>query len=230
MAKDLKNNQDENLDKLLSYTLEHLGEKDKEALEKDLISDVALNQALIDVQMVVEAVALADQPIEPSTSLKQTLFDSLGERTPFAGYVERFMRLFDLGRDSVESILDKITAAPETTFESCGIPKTVLFYFDGGEKIKDHTCGILKIRAGGIFPAHQHRGKEWVLVLQGSAFDQSGLEYLPGDVIYSDDSVSHALKIGKQEDLIFAVALEKPNKWLVGEIIKDYLLPNRRFK
>ena len=69
-----------------------------------------------------------------------------------------------------------------------------------------------------------------MLVLQGSATDRSGQAYNPGDIIYSDESVSHALLVDKEEDLIFAVVLEKPNKWLIGQIILDYVFTAFRFK
>jgi len=221
---------DKDVEKVLPYSLDQLDDKDKVEFENDLNSNAELDKELLEMQTILETIGLAEEPIKPSENLKRSLVASLDANTPFHGFVDRFMRLFDLERDNVEALFSKIVKTPGDLFESCAIPKTSLFYFDGGPKVSHAECGIIKVEAGSLFPAHKHQGKEWVLVLQGEAIDRSGQVYLPGDVIYSDEKDSHALRVSKDDDLIFAVVLEKPNKWLIGQIVLDYLLPNWRFK
>jgi len=221
---------DKDIDKLLSYSLDQLDEKEKADFENDLGSNPELEKELLDMQIILEAVALAEEPIKPSENLKESLIASLETATPFQGYVERFMKTFDLEKKNVEELFNKIIHSASEILEPCGIPKTSLYYFDGGPKVAHNTCGIVQVEAGGIFPSHQHRGKEWVLILQGSALDSSGRHYHPGDTIVSDENVCHSFRVGNDKDLIFAVILEKPNKWLIGRILMDYLFSAWRFK
>ncbi len=220
----------DDLEHMLSYSLNQLNRKEKEKFEHELDKNPESEQELLELQSILEMIALSEEPIEPSQNLKKTLIASLNVTTPFQGFVDRVMTLFDLERNAVESLFDKIVNNSETIFESSALPKTSLYFFDGGPRVKNSTCGIVKVKAGNIFPAHQHQDKEWVFILQGSAIDQSGTEYLPGDSIVSDKGDCHALRIGKDEDLIFAVVLNKSNKWLFGQIIMDYIAPSRRFK
>lgn len=220
----------ENLEQMLSYSLDRLNEKEKGKLDNDLDNNPKLEQDLLEIQEILEMVAVSEEPIEPSQNLRKKLIESLNESTPFHGFVDRFMTLFDLDRKNVESLFDKIVNNPDSIFETSVLPKTSLYFFDGGPQVAESTCGIVKVKAGNVFPAHQHQDKEWMLILQGTATDQSGVEYLPGDYIISDKDDSHALRIGKEKDLIFAVVLNKSNKWLMGQIIMDYIAPSRRFK
>lgn len=220
----------DNLEHMLSYSLDQQNAKEKEKFESDLSKNPESEQDLLELQSILELIALSEEPIKPSKELKQTLIESLNAATPFQGFVDRFMKLFDLERDHVESLFDKVVNSPDTIFENSILPKTSLYFFDGGPHVENSTCGIVKVKAGNVFPAHQHQDKEWMFILQGSAINQSGIEYLPGDCIFSDKDDSHALRIGNNEDLIFAVVLNKSNKWLFGQIIMDYIVPNRRFK
>lgn len=220
----------DDLEYKLSYSLNQLNTREKEKFDSDLDKNLESEQELLELQSILEMIALSEEPIEPSKNLKKTLLESLNATTPFQGFVHRVMTLFDLDRESIESLFDNIVNNPEAIFESSVLPKTSLHFFDGGPHVANSTCGIVKVKAGNVFPAHQHQDKEWMFILQGTAVDQSGIEYLPGDCIFSDKDDSHALRIGKNEDLIFAVVLNKSNKWLLGQIIMDYIVPSRRFK
>lgn len=220
----------ENLEQMLSYSFNQLNERERGKFENKLDESPESEQDLLELQSILELIALSEEPIEPSQKLKQTLIESLNVTTPFQGFVDRFMELFDLERNNVKSLFDKIVNNPDTIFKSSVLPKTSLYFFDGGPQVANSTCGIVKVKAGNVFPAHQHQDKEWMFILQGTAMDQSGIEYLPGDCIFSDKGDSHALRIGKDEDLIFAVVLNKSNKWLFGQIVMDYVVPSRRFK
>lgn len=149
--------------------------------------------------------------------------------TPFEIYVDRIMSMFDLGEEQARTILKKAASKDEDTFETCPIPGAQLFYFKGGARTANATCGILKIKTGVIFPAHEHQGNEHVLILQGTAIDRSGRRYRVGDVVYHQKDTRHSFRVVGKDPMLLAVLLEKPNKWLKGQIILDYVLKKRRF-
>lgn len=149
--------------------------------------------------------------------------------TPFEIYVDKFMALFDLDAQRTRDILKKAAATSSDDFIASGIPNTQLFYFKGGPRVADATCGIVRVAAGAIFPAHEHQGDERVIVLQGSATEQSGRRLLTGDAIHCKKGTRHSFRAEDSGPLIFAVVLEKPNKWLLGQIILDFLFRKRRF-
>lgn len=219
-----------NIDNLLPYSLDQLNDKEKNKIAAQCKKDPALKESLQEINNILETLALAEEPMAPSMGLKQTLMASLNTKTPFHGYVERFMKYFDLKRSDVEALFNTLVNSPDTLFESSPLPKTYIFYFDGGPSVAHATCGLVKIKAGSIFPAHTHQGKEWMLILQGTAVNNKGIRHLPGDTVFSDKGSSHSLRISKQEDFIFAVVLEKPNKWQLGNSLLDNIFPNKRFK
>jgi len=215
---------------LMAYALDELSESERRTIEEKLKSNPALQKEYQEIQSSLEIVAMSCEPIQPSFALKQRLFDTLASSNPVTSYIKRFMDLFDLDKLAAENIFENITDSARQAFYSCGIPNVSLFYFNGGKRVAHNTCGIVRIKAGKIFPAHEHTGKEHILVLQGQALDTDGQKYYPGDVVFSDVGSSHAIRVTSDDDLIFAVTLEKSNKWLIGKIIMDYIWPNKRFK
>lgn len=169
---------------------------------------------------------LADFSAEHNDSSNR---ERIATNTPFERYVNQFMTLFDLDAKQARDILKKAEANCPDSFSPCGIPGTQLFYFQGGPRVANATCGVLKMTAGAIFPAHQHRGDERVIVLQGSATEQSGRRFHAGELIHCRKGTRHSFRADTGDTLIFAVALEKPNKWLVGQIVLDYIFKKRRF-
>lgn len=149
--------------------------------------------------------------------------------TPFEIYVDRFTSMFDLGEAQARAILKKAASQGDDTFDSCGIPGVQLFYFKGGARAAHATCGVLKIKAGAIFPAHEHQGDERVLILQGTATEPSGRRYRVGEVVHHQKDTRHSFRVVGNDPMILAVRLEKPNKWLKRQIILDYVFKKRRF-
>lgn len=215
--------------KLTEYSLGQLDEAERLALKKQLTQSQTAEQELKEVQAALEAFATSAPPVKPSNTLKQSILATLNKTTPFEGYTERFMALFDLNKEQVRELLKKAAAVTDNTFKPSGIPGAQLFYFNGGPRVSSATCGLLKLEPGRIFPAHQHQGNEHALILQGSAIDQSGQSYHPGDVMHYRKGSSHAFRADDTTPLIFAVVLDKPNKWLLGRIVLDYLFSKKRF-
>ena len=53
--------------------------------------------------------------------------------------------------------------------------------FAGGPVVASATCGIVQVKPGKLFPAHQHQGDETILVVQGTARDDQAKELTVGD-------------------------------------------------
>lgn len=68
---------------------------------------------------------------------------------------------------------------------------------------------LLHIRAGGEIPAHDHRGSEMTLVLQGGFSDSAG-SYHPGDFIFHEAGDRHAPRAFADEDCICLAVLDAP--------------------
>ncbi len=68
---------------------------------------------------------------------------------------------------------------------------------------------LLHIKAGGEIPAHDHRGSEMTLVLQGGFSDAEG-SYHPGDFIYRSSDDVHAPRAFADEDCICLAVLDAP--------------------
>ena len=178
----------------------------------------------------ISSVAVELTVVRNDFSERQTGLPSVQiNNTPFEGYVDQLVSIFDLGAEQARAILIKAASQNDDTFAPCGIPGVQLFYFAGGVSTANATCGILKIRAGTIFPAHEHQGDERVLILQGTAIEPSGRRYHTGDVVYHQKGTRHSFRVVGNETMYLAVLLEKPNKWLKGQIMLDVLLKRWRF-
>lgn len=171
----------------------------------------------------IHATAATDVSPEPCAAAKHS------GNMLFVRYADSFMTLFDVNMERACEILNKAAAQNDGYFVPCGIPGTQLFYFEGGPRAATATCGVVKIAAGAIFPAHEHQGDERVIILHGSATEQTGRRYHPGDVIHCKKGSRHSFRVHADGSLIFAVLLEKPNKWLLGQIILDFVFRQRRF-
>jgi putative transcriptional regulator len=68
---------------------------------------------------------------------------------------------------------------------------------------------LLHIAAGGEIPAHDHRGQEMTLVLQGGFSDQNG-SYHPGDFIFRQPGDQHAPRAFEGEDCICLAVVDQP--------------------
>jgi len=68
---------------------------------------------------------------------------------------------------------------------------------------------LLHIRAGGEIPAHEHRGSEMTLVLQGGFSDDSGT-YNPGDFLFRRGAEEHSPRAFADEDCICLAVLDAP--------------------
>lgn len=82
-----------------------------------------------------------------------------------------------------------------------------------------------RIKAGGKAPHHDHRGREWTVVLKGSFSDEEGV-YREGDFIVRNPGDAHSPHATQHEECICLSVLEAPIS-LTG--VKKVLNPFMRF-
>jgi putative transcriptional regulator len=110
-------------------------------------------------------------------------------------------------------MLDALGAVSEEPWEDAGMAGVRLLHLDGGPKVATADCGLVHVEPGRAFPPHRHLGDEWVLVLQGQAQEDSGRQFLPGDLIHKAPGTVHSFRILGKEPFAFAVVLFEGLAW-----------------
>ncbi len=213
---------------LIEWALGVLEADAREALERQLKATPDARQDSLALQRALDTLALAEKPVYSSQDLKNRVLGAIEPVTRFGGLVTRCAAMFDLSAERISALLEKIDRIEQDDWQATPIPGVRILRFSGGPRVAAASCGLVQVQAGRLFPAHRHRGHEWVLVLQGHAQDDSGRRYSPGDLAYWGVGTRHSLRVLDDDALVFAVVLEKSNRWLLGRTLREYLLAKWR--
>ena len=208
---------------LTQYALGILDDEESRAIQREISASPTLQKELIMIRQALQPLALAEKPIHPSDHLRNNVLSSIRDQTRFDGFIERFADFFDLDRPTSENFLVKIDLESDPVWKSTLFPGVTLMKFSGGSRVAMATCGIIRVKPGKLFPAHQHQGNEEILVLQGEARDDKGYIFAPGDRFHFSAGSRHSFHILGDETFVFAVVLDKKNKWLWIKTLIDYL-------
>jgi len=209
--------------KLTEYALGILDDGENKVIQREIATSPDLQEELASIRSALQRVALAEKPIHPSDRLRDLVLDSTQTETRFDGFIERFSDLFDLDKQSSKNLLAKIDHVSDRVWESTFFPGINIMKFSAGPGVASDICGIVQVKPGKLFPAHQHMGNEWTLILQGQARDDKDRVYTAGDMTHYSAGSKHSFRIIGDETFIFAVNLEKENKWLLFRTFIDYL-------
>ena len=160
------------------------------------------NAIAADPALARELASLEDsliEPIAPPPDLEKRLMASVGGGR-FERFAARFAQIFDLGIDRVRVLLG-LTERDSSWGEEA--PSVFLIHFDAGPAAATADCGIVRIKPGGVFPPHMHRGEERSIVLAGTLRDLDGTLYRAGDELVYAQGSSHLLTVDGDEDVIF---------------------------
>jgi quercetin dioxygenase-like cupin family protein len=149
----------------------------------------------------------AVDPLQPSPALRRRVLAAARAATRFEGFVERFARLFDLHERRAREILASAGDVHGQGWVDAPLAGVRLYHFPGGERVSTADCGLVHLAPGTAFPAHRHRGSEWVFVLAGSAQEEGGGLWLPGDLVIRDAGSVHAYRAVGDDPFLFAVVL-----------------------
>ncbi len=212
---------------LNQYALGILDEHEMQKVQEEIATSPELQHELDAIQLALSQIAMAETPVLPNAGLRTTVLDSIKEETRFNGFIDRFSSLFDLDQSASAKLLAKIDAVSGNEWESVLFPGVDIMKFSGGPSVASATCGIVQVKSGKLFPAHQHQGDEQILVLAGSARDDHNREFNAGDSCLFQSGSRHSFRITSNEPFVFAVVLYRKNKWLFWKTIVDSLRINK---
>ena len=213
---------------LTQYALGILDYEEYRAIQTKISASPTLQKELVMIRHALQPLALAEKPIHPSNHLRNKILSSIRDQTQFDGFIERFADFFDLNRPTSQNLLAKINLESDSLWKSTLFPGVTIMKFSGGSRVAMATCGIVQVKPGKLFPAHQHQGNEEILVLQGEARDDKGYIFAPGDRFHFSAGSRHSFYILGDETFVFAVVLDKKNKWLWIKTCIDYLQLNKK--
>ncbi|HXK22388.1 MAG TPA: cupin domain-containing protein [Myxococcota bacterium] len=148
------------------------------------------------------------EPMRPSEGLRARVLASIEPASRFEGFVARVARLFDLSEPRAREILAVAATVPGPGWIDTPLPGVRFHHFAGGPRVASADCGLVHLAPGTAFPRHRHRGREWNLVLSGSADESAGVCWLPGDLlVYETDSI-HDFRAHADAPLLLAAILE----------------------
>lgn len=163
---------------------------------------------LTQMRQLLSALPLALAPASPPAGLRRTLLDAVGSDEPaarFAGFLERFCRLFDMAEVAAQEVLGSI--ANSASWQAY-LPGVSALHFEAGQAVAGADTGLITFAAGMSYPRHTHVGEERMLILQGGIVDDvTGKESAEGDIVVMAARTSHSFSILPGEDCVAAVVV-----------------------
>lgn len=191
---------------LVEYALGTIDENDRKRVEEELSQSRDLQRELQIIEESLAEIALDLPPIAPSPGARAKLLAAI-DGDPFAPFVDRVAEMFDLGMQRMREIFTWIDNA--TKWESGPLEGVQLMHFEGGPRLAGVDTGLVRMAAGLHFPPHRHDGEERSMILRGTYYDEvDGKTYGPGDMVVMPAGSEHSFVVGKEEDLLFALALK----------------------
>lgn len=185
-------------DQIALHALDLLDVGETAHLEAAIAADPDLAAELVSLREATHQLAAALPEVKPSPDLEARLMSSIGSGR-FERYSEQVAQLFDVSLDRAREILGFIDR-PAAWVQV--LPNVGLIHFKGGPRCATADCGAVRVRAGGEFPLHSHRGDEMSVIVAGTVRLSDGTRYRAGDAVYGKAGTSHALTAEGDEDLI----------------------------
>jgi quercetin dioxygenase-like cupin family protein len=148
-----------------------------------------------------------DGALQPSEALRRRVLASVDPATPLAGFAPRLATFFDLPSERTLEILAAARGAGAAAWEPAFVAGVRLHHLAGGPRVEAADCGLVELAPGTTFPRHLHRGDEWSFILAGSAEEESGERWEPGDLVHRPPGSCHAFRAVGASPLVFAVVL-----------------------
>jgi anti-sigma factor ChrR (cupin superfamily) len=138
-------------------------------------------------------------------ALRARLLDDV-RRAPlrYAPFYDRLKDLFDLDEPALLAVLER---SLEPSAWEPYMPGAHAFHLQAGPLVAGADAGLVRMKAGLVFPSHVHLGDETALVLEGSYRESTGRVYQAGDVHAMAAGSRHAYDVLPGSPLVFAVVL-----------------------
>jgi len=200
-------------DLIPEYLLGTLPAAERRAVEETLAASPALRRqvdALGEALALAAAQAVAPPPVPPAPpALRARLLATVAGVDRFAPFLDDLTCLFELPTDAIRALLARIDdqrAGWQRRLAGVALETSELFHFAVGATLAAGGAagGVLRVRAGGSFPAHHHDGDETSYVLEG-ACDVDGRALGPGATIEMKGGSSHDCRAMPERDLVVMV-------------------------
>jgi putative transcriptional regulator len=107
----------------------------------------------------------------------------------YAQFYDRLSELFDLPEAELVTLLER------EDWKRTPLPGIREREVTGGPRRKGSELRLVRFAPGAYFPSHTHGGRELVLILEGGYRDESGVDYLPGDLHEMSEGTKHSFRV-----------------------------------
>lgn len=195
--------------RLIEYALGALDAHACAEVEHALSTSAELRAELAAVTDTLDELDSVTAPMtSPAPALRDRLFASIADATPYEGFVNRFTDMFDVAATTARTLLDHLKDVSSSDWELNNTPGVRLLHFDGGARVAHQDCGFVNLEAGVVFPTHRHGKDECALMLRGEIIEDSGIRFLPGDVVFREAGTTHGFRATDDGPAAFAVVTE----------------------
>lgn len=196
------------LDLIPDYVLGVLPTDERRQVEALIAGSTELQMEVdrVTEALAARAVAMA-APVLPSAALRDRLLRTVSSADRFAPFVSDLTRLFELPAEAIRKLLARIDGVEwERTLLGVTLQGAELFHFTVGPRLRETGAagGVLRVRAGGIFPRHRHHGDEITYVLEGG-YIAAGRTYGPGSTVEMPPGTTHDYQAAPERDLVIMV-------------------------
>lgn len=190
------------------YALELLSRDDAAAVDAHQASCPRCATEIVAVREALSAVPAVLVTATPTAALRDAVLAATKPAHRYDAFVRRVASLFDVDEATALRYL-RIAIDPQTAWDA--MPEmgaaVSLLHFDGGARTAGADVGIVRFAPGLQFPAHEHLGEERQLFLQGRVVEDSGREWLPGDLSIADSRIRHGFTVDADEPCVVALVL-----------------------
>lgn len=193
---------------IVDYALERLSRDDAAAVDAHQATCPRCANEIAAVREALSALPAGLVRAKPTAALRDAVLGATEPAHRYDAFARRVASLFDVDEATALRYLRTATD-PQTTWES--MPEmgaaVSLLHFDGGARTAGADVGIVRFVPGLRFPAHDHKGEERQLFLQGRVVEDSGREWLPGDLSIADSRIRHGFTVDTDEPCVVALVL-----------------------
>jgi len=181
--------------------------------------DAFLREAIAEEAELLDALCEGLQPTAADPELRQRILGGLTNDGRLACYVKPVAELLDVQLATAAQLLDR---ALDPQQFSTPLPGIGFLWVDGGPRTAEALRGFVRVAAGQSFPSHEHLGRESLLVLQGTLFDDSRQVQLgPGDLDVLPAGSTHAFRVPADSPDLLGLAVNEVGLRMLGKTVRS---------
>lgn len=193
----------ERIDELALGTL---GGHEKVRAEKHVRECRECREELREAEEALTLLALELAPVEPPPGLVERIAKAAASSGRFDEFTSKVAELYGVSGERARELLRYLDESsrwnPGPTSEIDMMP------VEAGAEYSRHLSMVVRVRAGSVFPWHEHLGDEHFVVLSGSCVEPDGTVFRPGEIACNRVGTAHDFTVPADgDDFIFAVRL-----------------------